>query len=102
MSTPLLQICAARGHRWYLRRDACPACGGADVSIAPASGPGRVTAVTVVHRAPREGHPPTPFALCLLDLAEGVRVMCRCDPGLAVGTEVTVEMRDDLAWAAPS
>lgn len=98
MSTPELQTCGDCGHRWYLRREACPRCASERVTTAPASGPGTVAAVTVVHRAPREGHPPTPFGLCLVDLAEGVRVMCRNDPGLAVGAEVTVAVRDGLPW----
>ncbi|AEA24699.1 Zn-ribbon domain-containing OB-fold protein [Pseudonocardia benzenivorans] len=100
--TPDLHACAPCGHRWYLRREACPRCGSQRVSTAPASGPGTVAAVTVVHRAPREGHPPTPFGLCLVDLAEGVRVMCRCEPGLAPGAEVRVAIEGGLAWARRS
>jgi uncharacterized OB-fold protein len=52
-------------------------------------GVGTSTAITVVHQAPRGGdHPPTPFAICLVELDEQVRAMGRCAPTLTVGDRV--------------
>lgn len=83
--------CRACGQRWALPRERCPRCGSDKTSRRPSSGRGTVVAVTVVHRAPGgDVHPPTPFGLCLVVLAEGVRVMGRADPALAVGDHVTV------------
>jgi uncharacterized OB-fold protein len=86
--------CHDCAHRWYLRRDACPSCGSADVGGVPAAGSGVVVAGTTVHRVvagsvPEEG----PVGIALVDLDEGVRVMGRCAPGTPIGSAVRVGFR---------
>lgn len=97
----LIESCPACGHCWYLRRPACPRCGGDEVRPVSPAGTGRVLAVTVVHRAPASGHPPTPYGICLVDLDEKVRVMCRCEVDLAVGAPVLVAVHN-VPWATPT
>lgn len=94
----LIESCPACGHRWYLRRPACPRCGNDEVRRDASPGGGWVCAVTVVHRAPASGHPPTPYGICLVDLDEQARVMCRCEVDVAVGARVLVALHD-VPWA---
>lgn len=94
----LIESCPACGHRWYLRRPACPRCGGDEVRRDATAGAGRVCAVTIVHRAPASGHPPTPYGICLVDLDDQVRIMCRCEVDVPVGARVLVALHD-VPWA---
>ena len=94
--TPVLRVdtCVACGFRTALRQRQCARCGGA-VDSAPIAGPGRVWSHTVVHRGPtkdetRDG----PYAIALVDLAEGVRVMTRAETDLAIGDPVQVTLRE--------
>lgn len=81
---------------WY-PRVLCPACGSSRLHWRPATGRGRVYAVSVQYRA---GTPQMndrcPFAVALIDLDEGVRVMSNvvdCDP-----EAVTVGQAVEVAW----
>jgi uncharacterized OB-fold protein len=76
----VLQRCdACRAFVWYPRA-ICPACGGGESTWTPASGVGTVYAVSVHHRAPRpELASLTPYAVALVDLDEGVRMMARVE-----------------------
>jgi uncharacterized OB-fold protein len=83
--------CRSCGHRWYLRREACPACASADIEGVPAAGTGVVAAGTTVHRlAAGAVSEPGPVGIALVDLDEGVRVMGRCTPGIPIGVAVRV------------
>lgn len=79
---------------WYPREVAVDSLGGA-VEWREASGRGTVYAVSVQHR-PGPGRDPDdgPYAVVLVDLPEGVRIMSNvigCDPDdVAVGMEVEV------------
>lgn len=97
-----LDECRGCARRWALPRVACPHCGTPDPRRLPAEGTGTVAALTVVHRAPRGGnHPPTPFALVLVDLDEGVRVMGRATGVAVVGERVAVGFPDGVPCFAP-
>jgi uncharacterized protein len=86
----LYEACTACGHRAYFRRGFCAACGGAVESLR-CTGTGTVYAATVVVRAPSsEWKAAAPYALLLVDLAEGVRAMVHGEEGLAVGEPVRV------------
>lgn len=71
----LYQQCPACGHRQFHPRLLCTACGG-DVAWATASGRGAVHTFTIVRQ---NGMPPfkeqLPYAVAMIDLAEGVRMM---------------------------
>jgi uncharacterized OB-fold protein len=90
---PVILVCRCRScaRRWYISRDACPACGSPDVATDPAAGTGLVFASTTVHRvAAGAVDEPGPVGIALVDLDEGVRVMGRCAPGTTVGSRVRV------------
>jgi uncharacterized OB-fold protein len=79
---------------WY-PREVCPWCLGDAIAWRAASGRATVHAVSVHHRAgmpQMEGR--EPYAVALVDLAEGVRMMTNvvgCDPAdVAVGQAVVV------------
>lgn len=73
-------------------RESCPGCGGA---LAPRALSGRGTLVswTLVRRPPAGFHADGPYAVALIELAEGVRITARLaarDAEPAVGAAVTV------------
>jgi uncharacterized OB-fold protein len=79
---------------WY-PREICPVCLGDDIEWRPSSGLGAVHAVSVHHlpgpmREPSAG----PYAVALVDLTEGVRIMTNvvnCEPeAVRVGMAVRV------------
>lgn len=95
--------CRACARRWALPRTACPHCGAPDPHRRPSSGAGTVAAMTVVHRAPAGGHHrPTPFALVLVDLDEGVRAMGRADGVGGVGDRVLARFPDGVPSFVPA
>lgn len=85
----LVSSCIACGHKWYLRRDLCPRCQG-EVSYQPAQGEGRVAALTNVGRSALRESTDGHIIIGLVDLTEGVRVMARCSPRVAIGSSVTL------------
>lgn len=96
MSGLVLQSCNACGHRWQFRRGGCPSCGSADVSEIEAGGAGTVWSVTQVMRAPLpELDVPGGYAIALVTLNEGPRVMCRAEDGLPIGRKVIVSLGTD-------
>ena len=78
----LVSTCESCGHRWYLRRDRCPRCTG-PFRTAASGGRGTVVATT---RSDAGG-------IALVDLAEGVRVLGRCDPALQPGAAALLTFR---------
>jgi uncharacterized OB-fold protein len=85
---------------WY-PRPVCPRCLRTDLEWRTASGRGTVHAVSVMHRP---GNPlmadRVPYAVALVDLEEGVRMMSN-----VVGVDpqrVTVGMRVEVTWEALS
>lgn len=96
------QRCAACGHTWYFQRDFCPACGKAHPRTLAASGAGTLYASTLVHRAPSEEFKPlVPYAIALVDMREGFRVMGHAEPGLPLDSAVRCEMRQIAGRTIP-
>lgn len=92
-----LQRCRACGDHWYLPRSLCRSCGSDAVEAVAAAGEGVVHAATTIHRAPGpEFADAVPYGIVLVDLDEGVRVMGRAPPDIAIGTRVRCRM-DRLA-----
>jgi uncharacterized OB-fold protein len=81
---------------WY-PRDVCPACLGSEIEWRPASGDGEVYAVGV-HSIPGPGRDrdDIPYAVVLVELAEGVRMMTNVVNVDA--TTVTVGMPVRITW----
>lgn len=96
------QRCGDCGHAWYFRRDFCPACGNTPPRLLVSDGRGTLYASTLVHRAPAEEFKPlVPYAIVLVDMGEGFRVMGHAEPGLALDTPVRCEMRSIAGRSIP-
>jgi uncharacterized OB-fold protein len=81
--------CGACKHVWYFRRGFCPACGSDNVAAKAASGDGVVFAISVVTRAATaEARAHVPYAVVLVDTAEGFRMMGHGDRDLKIGDKV--------------
>jgi uncharacterized protein len=72
----LLQHCGDCRHVQYYQQGMCRQCGSENLSHRAASGRGRVHSFSVVHRAPGPAFKAdTPYAVLLVDLAEGPRMI---------------------------
>lgn len=93
----VLQWCPACERPIHFPREACPRCLGVDLEFRPASGLGTVYAVSVM---PKPANPTmagrTPYAVALVDLDEGARMLTN-----VVGVDpstVVVGQRVQVAW----
>lgn len=78
---------------WYPRA-LCPSCGSTQLTWTPSVGVGTVYAVSVHHKAPRpELATRVPYAIALVDLDEGVRMLARVDTGDASSVVVGQRVR---------
>ncbi|HKU99319.1 MAG TPA: Zn-ribbon domain-containing OB-fold protein [Vineibacter sp.] len=83
------EVCADCGTAQFYPRGHCTACGSARVEVRPAAGTGTIFSITVVHRPPSAALQPfAPYAIALVDLDEGVRLMAHADPALGIGARV--------------
>lgn len=100
----LVQHCRACGHRQFYPRGLCQRCRSQDLAWQAAEPRGSVYSFTIVHRAPTPAfRADVPYAIALVDLADGVRMMMNivnCDPErVAIGMPVNIvfEQRDGQA-----
>ncbi|KZX95968.1 MULTISPECIES: Zn-ribbon domain-containing OB-fold protein [unclassified Sulfitobacter] len=85
------QRCAACGHRQTFARPFCVACHTLGPEWRDAD-LGTVVACTVMHRAPTaEWKARLPYAIALVDLSDGPRVMALADPALTTGDRVALK-----------
>lgn len=98
------QHCAACRRPQFYPRAFCTACGRTDLEWRRSRGAGTVHAVTVVYRPPTPAFKgDVPYAIALVDLDEGFRMMANVvggDPeGVRIGdrVRVTFERRGDVA-----
>jgi uncharacterized OB-fold protein len=94
----LLQWCVACEAPIFYPREICPRCLGSKMDWRAASGRGQVHAVSVQYRPamPLPVFSEGPYAVALIELEEGVRIMSNvvgCPP-----EEVTVGMPVTLTW----
>lgn len=90
-----IQKCAGCGRHVFQPRVMCPHCGGDRFDWVAPSGAGTVYSTTVIRRRPDRGGD---YNVCLVDLAEGVRMMSRVE-GIApetvgVGMAVTARLSE--------
>lgn len=86
----MVQHCPDCGHVQAFPRAFCSRCGRHGVEWKQASGQGRVAAITTIQRAPSPDYrDQVPYAIALVDLAEGVRVMGHAAPDLAIHDPVS-------------
>jgi uncharacterized protein len=72
----VLPWCTSCGKAFWYPRPVCPRCLRPDVEWRPASGRGEVYAVSVMHRAAHPGMAGrVPYAVALVDLDEGIRML---------------------------
>ena len=69
-----IQRCAGCGKHVFYPRVLCPHCGGERLDWVAPSGRGTVYSTTIVRRKPADGGD---YNVCLVDLAEGPRMMSR-------------------------
>lgn len=83
------QACASCGAPQTLARYACRACGSTELQWRAARGAGRVYAVTTVARAPSdEFRALAPYALAIVELDEGPRLMGHVAADARIGDRV--------------
>lgn len=95
----VLQHCQGCGRYQHYPRILCTHCASTDLEWREASGKGTVYSVTVVYRAPSPAfQEEVPYAIALIDLAEGPRMMSNIvdiDPeAVAIGMPVEVVFDD--------
>lgn len=83
----LLPVDRETGKAFFPPRVAAPGTGN-DIDWIEASGRGTIHSVSVVHPRP----PEEPYAVVLVDLEEGARVMGNAATDIEIGTAVTVEI----------
>ena len=91
----VLRACQSCGKAMFYPRPLCPVCGSDKLEWREASGRGVVHACTIVYRAPDQAfRAHAPYALALIDLEEGPRMMANvtdCAPdAVHIGMPVTV------------
>lgn len=93
----LIPTCRSCGKPFWYPRPTCPHCLSTDIDWKASSGAGEVAAVSVMHRP---ANPlmadKVPYAVVLVDLDDGVRVMSNATGVDA--NDVTVGMRVALTW----
>jgi uncharacterized OB-fold protein len=88
----VLQYCPSCGRWQFPPRTSCHQCGAA-VEWRPASGDATLYSFTVVHRGPADFAASVPYAVGLLDLAEGVRLVTIVDvpaDEIAIGMPLSI------------
>jgi uncharacterized protein len=85
------QLCQSCGHAQLFPRPFCSRCGTANLAWNTAAGTGVVVGHSVLHRAPT----PTdrdrlPYAVALVELDEGMRVMGNAGLDLGIGARVSL------------
>ena len=90
VSEIVYQTCRSCSHVWYFHRSFCPSCGAREPESKETAGEGVVYAISVVTRAATpEARAHVPYAVVLVDLAEGFRMMGHGARDLAVGDPVS-------------
>jgi uncharacterized OB-fold protein len=92
-----LPWCAACNEPFWYPREVCPRCLDSSIEWRKASGRGTVYAVTVENRPQNPGMAAmAPYAIALIDLDEGVRMLSNV-VGCAAD-DVVVGMRVEVTW----
>ena len=85
------QTCRSCGHAQVFPRPFCGCCGHADLAWNAAAGTGTVVGHSVLHRAPTPAdRERLPYAVALVELDEGFRVMGNADLDLSIGARVSL------------
>jgi uncharacterized OB-fold protein len=82
----LIQRCADCGHHFFYPRSSCPSCGSTSVAWVTASGRARLHTYVINHRPAPGFEDEAPYAIAIVELAEGPRMMTNI-----VGIDATPE-----------
>jgi uncharacterized OB-fold protein len=101
----LLQRCRECGKPYFYPRPICPSCGSTDVEWFEASGRATLYSYVINHRPARGFENDGPYAIAVVELAEGPRMMTNItgipntpeDLVLDMELQVTFEQRGDVA-----
>jgi uncharacterized OB-fold protein len=101
----MLQRCRECGEPYFYPRPICPACGSTDVEWFTASGAATLYSYVINHRPARGFEDGGPYAIAVVELAEGPRMMTNIvgvpntpeDLILDMALQVTFEQRGDIA-----
>jgi len=98
-----IQKCSACGKHVFYPRVLCPHCGSDRLGWITPSRHGTVYSTTVVRRKPADGGD---YNVCLVDLAEGVRMMSRvasiAPQDVRIGMRVTARIAEGLVEFLPA
>lgn len=98
-----IQKCAVCARHVFYPRVLCPHCGAGKLDWVAASGRGTVYSTTVVRRKPADGGD---YNVCLVDLAEGVRMMSRVvtvpPEAVRIGMAVKARIAEGLLEFTPA
>jgi uncharacterized OB-fold protein len=98
-----IQKCAACARHVFYPRVICPHCGSDRLEWVAPSGRGTVYSTTVVRRKTADGGD---YNVCLVDLAEGVRMMSRvvslAPQDVSIGMRVKARIADGLVEFTPA
>lgn len=86
-----VQRCDACGHFQHYPRPLCLGCCGPEPPLVAVAGTGVVETFTIVRRAPSPGFDP-PYAVAIIALTEGPRLLSNVTPLSAVAIGVTVRL----------
>lgn len=70
-----LQRCSSCGRAFFYPRSSCPHCGATDVAWFVSSGRGRLHTYVISHRAAPGFDPDVPYAIAVVELDEGPRML---------------------------
>jgi hypothetical protein len=70
-----LQRCQACRHTYFPPRPFCPKCASREVAVVKASGRGRLYSYVINHRPPPGFEADAPYAIAVVELEEGPRMM---------------------------
>jgi len=89
--------CDSCGTVYFPPRRVCAECAGREFSTVSLSNQGKVDTFTIIKVAPDEFSDLAPYAVGLVELDDGVRIMCQvvdCDPDtIEIGMPVELEFR---------
>ena len=99
-----IQRCLDCGQAYFYPRPVCPACGSADVEWFTASGAATLYSYVINHRPVRGFEADAPYAIAVVELAEGPRMMTNIvgvpntpeDLVLDMELQVTFEQRGEV------
>ena len=92
----LIQQCGACGRHIYFPRELCPHCGALSPELVAPAGGGTVEAVTTIRRKAELGGD---YAICRVELDEGVHLMSRVEGVATASVVVGLRVRARVAQA---